>query len=557
MISVIIPIYNNEDELHVCLNSVLKQTYEDIEIICIDDASTDSSIEILEYFSQKDSKIKILKNDSKSGWAYCKNKGLEIAQGEYILFLDSTDWITSNTLEVLYTFAKSNNLDLIFLNNEQSDITNYLSLKCFNPNELNRKIIMDLNKISTIFFSADFINKNGIKLLNDNTNFYENIMLAEKISLIDNKFIFTENMGFDNQNLDEMIHEENLKNIKIKISNLNQNVNSIKKLNKKQNEGQINISNSLDELIKSQNEINKNLNQTINLVNDNYNELKRYFYNDCEDSLKKYLNTDELFKLCYFNNFKFLSYSPAENRILIKTDDDIILGTNNRFYTIKEVIGFNGYSIPQLYDFDEFVVFDIGLNRAYASLWFAKFDNCKSIYGFEIDPETYEKALSNINLNPKLSNKISAFNFGLSNEDKEVDLYYVKGCDGVNTMFTEVVNCQAELKDKSKLKTKKVEVKKASTVISDIIKNHNIDSNIVLKVDTEGAEYDIISDLIETNLISKIDVILGEGHIFEREHYCDKLKELGFKQIKLDINPVSYNFAFIKQEHFNIWPLKE
>ena len=63
MISVIIPVYNVEEYLHVCLNSVLKQTCQDFEIICIDDASTDSSLEILEYFIQKDSRIKILKND--------------------------------------------------------------------------------------------------------------------------------------------------------------------------------------------------------------------------------------------------------------------------------------------------------------------------------------------------------------------------------------------------------------------------------------------------------------------------------------------------------------
>ena len=70
MISIIIPVYNVEDYLHVCLTSVLNQTYQNFEVICIDDASTDSSLEILEYFAQKDSRIKILKNKSNRGSGY-------------------------------------------------------------------------------------------------------------------------------------------------------------------------------------------------------------------------------------------------------------------------------------------------------------------------------------------------------------------------------------------------------------------------------------------------------------------------------------------------------
>ena len=101
MISVIIPVYNVEDYLHVCLNSILKQSYEDFEIICIDDASTDSSLEILEYFVQKDSRIKVFKNDSKENFEFCKNKGLNIAKGEKVIFLNAKEWLSFNTLEIL------------------------------------------------------------------------------------------------------------------------------------------------------------------------------------------------------------------------------------------------------------------------------------------------------------------------------------------------------------------------------------------------------------------------------------------------------------------------
>ena len=97
MISIIIPVYNTEDYLHVCLNSILKQSYGDFEIICVDDASTDSSLEILEYFTKKDSRIKILKNDSNRGQGFSRNRGLDVAEGKYIFFLDSDDWINADT----------------------------------------------------------------------------------------------------------------------------------------------------------------------------------------------------------------------------------------------------------------------------------------------------------------------------------------------------------------------------------------------------------------------------------------------------------------------------
>ena len=78
MISVIVPVYNVEDYLHVCLNSILNQTFQDFEIICIDDESTDSSSEILEYFASKDSRIKILRNEGNIGLGPSRNRGKPI-----------------------------------------------------------------------------------------------------------------------------------------------------------------------------------------------------------------------------------------------------------------------------------------------------------------------------------------------------------------------------------------------------------------------------------------------------------------------------------------------
>lgn len=114
MISVIIPVYNCEKFLYVCLKSVLKQSFTDLEIICIDDCSTDSSLEILKYFANRDSRIKILENSENKGACFSRNKGIEQAKGEYLFLLDGDDWITHNALNQLYENAKRNDSDLVF-----------------------------------------------------------------------------------------------------------------------------------------------------------------------------------------------------------------------------------------------------------------------------------------------------------------------------------------------------------------------------------------------------------------------------------------------------------
>ena len=305
-------------------------------------------------------------------------------------------------------------------------------------------------------------------------------------------------------------------------------------------------------------DVTQDLNVAVNLFIQNYSECKRYFFNDNENILKKYLDTDDLFRLCYFNNIKFVSFSPSENIILLKSNEGIIFATNNRFTTLKGVIGFDEYSVPQLYQFDDFVVFDIGMNRAYASLRFANFENCSKIYGFEIDEQTYQKALYNINLNPKLSKKIVSFNFGLSNKEDTLKLYYLEGSDGLSTIKKEFTHVQDEFKmNANKIKYKLVNVKKTSEIINNILEKDNIDSKIVLKIDTEGSEYDIIDDLIDSNLISKIDLILGEGHIFNNRTFSKELVNKGFKEIERKDHNIVYTFAYVREEYHDVWPLKE
>ena len=186
MISVIIPVYNVEDYLHVCINSVLKQTCQDFEIICIDDASTDSSLEILEYFSQKDSRIKIIKNDFNQGPGYSRNCGLDVAKGKYVFFLDGDDWIDFNTFEILIKKADENNLDLLFFNeinfheethefsinqNLNRDLITKFENKVFNHFDLDKKNLFKLsNNVWNKLYLKSFLDDNNICLLKKSNN---------------------------------------------------------------------------------------------------------------------------------------------------------------------------------------------------------------------------------------------------------------------------------------------------------------------------------------------------------------------------------------------------
>ena len=110
-ISVIIPVYNVEKYLRRCLDSVINQTFRDLEIICVNDGSTADSLHIFEEYKKQDDRI-ILLNQENMGQGNARNIGLKIARGEYIGFVDADDWIDLNFFEKLYEAAKKYDADV-------------------------------------------------------------------------------------------------------------------------------------------------------------------------------------------------------------------------------------------------------------------------------------------------------------------------------------------------------------------------------------------------------------------------------------------------------------
>lgn len=111
-ISVIMPVYNVEKYLKQCLDSICNQTFRDIEIICVDDGSTDSSPDILKQYAEKDSRIKVITQENR-GLGGARNTGFKYATGNYVYFIDSDDYLDLNALEKLHDNAVSNQSDIV------------------------------------------------------------------------------------------------------------------------------------------------------------------------------------------------------------------------------------------------------------------------------------------------------------------------------------------------------------------------------------------------------------------------------------------------------------
>lgn len=128
LISVIIPVYNVEAYLRECVESVLKQTYQNFEIILVDDGSTDSSGVICDEYVDKDERVSVI-HQSNGGLSVARNTGLSESNGDYIYFLDSDDYIAENALEHLIKIAEKDNSDIVFFDAVSFADTNDFTVK--------------------------------------------------------------------------------------------------------------------------------------------------------------------------------------------------------------------------------------------------------------------------------------------------------------------------------------------------------------------------------------------------------------------------------------------
>ena len=129
LVSVIIPIYNVEQYIEKCLDSVINQTYKDLEIICVNDCSPDNSAQILLEYAQRDTRIKIVNREKNGGLSAARNTGLDEAKGEYVYFIDSDDWIDLDYIEKMVSAITFSKTDVVVNTNVIQEFENKPSKK--------------------------------------------------------------------------------------------------------------------------------------------------------------------------------------------------------------------------------------------------------------------------------------------------------------------------------------------------------------------------------------------------------------------------------------------
>lgn len=151
-VSVIVPAYNTEKYLKKCLDSLVKQTLDDIEIIVINDCSTDKTKDILEKYKRKYKNIKVINNKTNKGIGYNRNLGITKASGKYIIFVDSDDYLDIDYAKKMYDYAELYNLDMVVCDikkvNDNGEFISYESdIKNFETSNLinNPMLLLDIN----------------------------------------------------------------------------------------------------------------------------------------------------------------------------------------------------------------------------------------------------------------------------------------------------------------------------------------------------------------------------------------------------------------------------
>lgn len=147
LISVIIPCYNVERYLDRCMESVVNQTYRNLEIILVDDGSPDRSGAMCDLWAEKDSRVKVI-HKSNGGLGFARNSGMEIARGEYIAFIDSDDFIDTRMYEILMSKALENNADIVYCgHSKQLSNGNNISIRDFaEEREFDKSTFVELSQ---------------------------------------------------------------------------------------------------------------------------------------------------------------------------------------------------------------------------------------------------------------------------------------------------------------------------------------------------------------------------------------------------------------------------
>lgn len=202
LISIILPIYNGEQYLRDCLESILKQKYHNFEVILVNDGSIDSSEAICRQYVNRDDRFRYVQKEH-GGASSARNYGLELVKGEYVTFIDADDWVEENYLELLHQSLKENNADISVSTYKKFDVdTNLFYLHAFQINESNqvftqKELVEKLPQLERITESFEIIGGKLVKKslllgihFNERTQLFENMEFWFKLYLLSNRIAF-------------------------------------------------------------------------------------------------------------------------------------------------------------------------------------------------------------------------------------------------------------------------------------------------------------------------------------------------------------------------------
>lgn len=182
LVSVILPCYNVEDYISRCLNCLLSQTFQNIEIICIDDCSTDNSNSLILSFVQQYSRVKLITQPQNYGAGKARNTGLATAQGHYIAFIDPDDYIDTNFIETLYTIGVKNKSDVIKGRMVIEDYTTHTSAISHLNLAISKNPFNFSGEHCTALYKKDFLTQNNITYPEDITT-GEDVVFLSRVAL--------------------------------------------------------------------------------------------------------------------------------------------------------------------------------------------------------------------------------------------------------------------------------------------------------------------------------------------------------------------------------------
>jgi len=212
--------------------------------------------------------------------------------------------------------------------------------------------------------------------------------------------------------------------------------------------------------------------------------------------------------------------------------DDLLINVNGLIYNIQtweELFILNEIFISGVYNYlttEPFVLFDIGMNVAYSSLFFAAIPECLAVYSFEPFQQTFDQAVHNISLNPEAAKKIHPFNYGLGKDNRQMTVAYdkdIKGNMGINGIPGYLD------RDLTAATEEQIILKDAAAVISGLISElGTARPNLVVKMDCEGSEYDILESVGDAGLLKAFSVIMMEWHFKGNAEICSRLQNAGY-----------------------------